>query len=176
MSSILKALARSNSSDDVLGRVLIESAGIWENCSMLVPVLNGYPINEGDIVLVYVSSGDYANPIVLGRSIDKGFPTNGNIPDGFSILWESVSGGVWSLAYVGGDRIVIDTSSGTSISVSGGDVQFHDGSNGGLVNVSSLRSALQAIQKDLVVASSGANLAEWLVTGLTEIEDTTVTH
>ena len=73
---IVKAKVVTNSSEDSKGRVKIEAAGIWENSKEvgdLYPVCNAIPLNEGDVVYVYLFDGDYSNPLVLGKARDNNF-------------------------------------------------------------------------------------------------------
>ena len=49
-------------------------------------------------------------------------------------------------------------------------------SNGGLVNINHLKTFIQAVAQDLVVAQSGANVAGWISENYSSLEDKTVKH
>ena len=54
---------------------------------------------------------------------------------------------------------------------------INGGNNKGLVNIESLRDFIQAVSKDLLVAKSGTNVAQWMATDMaTKLEDPNVTH
>lgn len=65
---------------------------------------------------------------------------------------------------------------GSSVSVNSEKVTFNDGQNGGLVNISILRDLITTLQKDLVLAKSGTNLASWILQHSFDLEDKKVTH
>ncbi len=179
--TIVKAKVVTNSSEDSKGRVKIEAAGIWENSKEvgdLYPVCNAIPLNEGDVVYVYLFDGDYSNPLVLGKARDNNFDPSISVPSSFSVLWDSVSkdGSYWSIAYTEGEELYIENSKGMVMAVSGGDIMFHDGANGGMVNIQYLNTMVQAILKDLAVLGSGSNLSSWLATDAMKLEDTTILH
>lgn len=180
---LVKAIVRSNSSEDPegLGRVVVESPGIWE-VSDYFPVLDGVPLNEGDPVYVEVSDS-YGDALVLGKSVDKSFSSHGSsLGSGFSVLWESVYDGGWTVCYVRGDDLWIENSDPTkgSIHLTGSDCIINGGSNGGVVNVGPLRDCIVAVLQDLLNVGSGLNLIEWMGkamgVGSSEIEDPHFKH
>lgn len=178
---IVKAKVVTNSSEDSKGRVKIEAAGIWENSKEvgdLYPVCNATPLNEGDVVYVYLFDGDYSNPLVLGKARDNNFDPSISVPSSFSVLWDSVSkdGSYWSIAYTEGEELYIENSKGMVMAVSGGDIMFHDGANGGMVNIQYLNTMVQAILKDLSLLGSGSNLSAWLASDAPKLEDITILH
>lgn len=176
---IVKAIVLSNSSEDPegKGRVRIESPGLWESFEDYFPVFNNTPLNVGDVVFVYLNSMvDVANPLVLGRSRDSSWDSIGSDPSGFSVLWESVYKGGWTVAYVKGSSLIIENSSGNVVKSVNGTIVVHDGSNGGVVNVSQIRSLARALLKDLSMVGSGSNLIEWFGSEYPKLEDVTFTH
>lgn len=180
---ILQATVATNSAADPdgKGRVRITSPGIWAEPTGepdYYPVLNNIPLNVGDVVFVYVESmTTISNAIILGKRRDNNFQSNGSTPEGFDVLWESVSPeGRWSVAYVRGDELWVENSSGVALGVFQGTIQFHDGVNGGLVNIDKLNSFIQAVAKDLAAVGSGVNVSQWMGTDAPFLEDTTITH
>lgn len=167
----------SGSDPEGLGRVTLSSTGLWVE-SLWTPVVGSVPLPAGATVFVDISCGE-DSPLVLGRSRDGSWQCSTDVGD-FSVLWESVDAATsaWSVCYVLGDVLHIANSSGMSISVSGGVITVHDGQHGGMVNISALRGFIEAVQKDLVVAMSGANVSAWLASpsGLLALEDTTFKH
>lgn len=178
---IIKAKVVTNSSEDSKGRVKIEASGVWENSKEsgdLYPVCGATPLNSGDVVYVYVFDNDFSNPLILGKARDNNFDPSLSIPSSFSVLWDSVSkdGKSWSVAYTEGGEFYLENNKGLVLSVSGGDIMFHDGNNGGIVNIQYLNSMVQAILKDLSLLGSGSNLSAWLASDAPKLEDTTILH
>jgi hypothetical protein len=176
---LVKAEVVGGSSSDPLGfgRVELRSSGLWDR-SLRIPVVGNVALNEGDIVFVDISCG-VDSPLVLGRSHDRSWRTHGSsFGSGFSLLWESVSsdGSSWSVAYTEGDEFWFENSSGLVLGACGDTIQFHDGSHGGLVNISSLNSFIQAVLRDLAVLGSGSNVSSWLSGDGLNLEDTTILH
>ena len=64
----------------------------------------------------------------------------------------------------------------TTIEMSGDTITINGGKNKGLVNIEELRNFIYAVSKDLLVAKSGTNVAQWMGTGLPKLEDTKVVH
>lgn len=129
---ILQATVATNSAADPdgKGRVRITSPGIWAEPTGepdYYPVLNNIPLNVGDVVFVYVESmATISNAIILGKRRDNNFQSNGSTPEGFDVLWESVSGEddnkVWSVLYVSGDAVVFENSSNVAFRVDQADI------------------------------------------------------
>lgn len=176
---IVKAVVIKGSDSDPegLGRVTLRSSGLWEE-SLWTPVLGAVPLPAGVTVFVDISCGE-DSPLVLGRSRDGSWSCSVDVSD-FSVLWESVNSqdNSWSVCYVLGDQLHLATSSGEVLSVSGGTITAHSGSNGGLVNVSALRSFIDAVHKDLLAMASGSQVTAWLASpeGLSALEDKTFQH
>ena len=131
---ILQATVATNSTADPekKGRVRITAPGIWaepDGQEDYFPVVNNTPLNVGDIVFVYVESmTSISNALVLGKRRDNNFQSNGDKPDGFDVLWESVSGDgddkVWSVLYVCGDIVYFQNSSDVAFTVSAGEIEL----------------------------------------------------
>lgn len=64
----------------------------------------------------------------------------------------------------------------TNIKMSGDTITINGGENNGLVNIDVLRDFIDAVSKDLLVAKSGTNVAQWMASGLPKLEDTKVVH
>lgn len=64
----------------------------------------------------------------------------------------------------------------TSIKMSGDKITINGGDNKGLVNIDVLRDFIDAVSKDLLVAKSGTNVAQWMASGLPKLEDTKIVH
>lgn len=132
---IIKAKVMTNSANDPegKGRVKIESPTVWENSSEnedYVPVNGNQPLNKGDVVFVYVSNMDFANPLILGKCRDNSWVSNGTNPQNFTVLWESVyqsnpddeSTKEWAVLYVRGTQTIYENSEGTVMSLKGKSV------------------------------------------------------
>ena len=63
-----------------------------------------------------------------------------------------------------------------SIYIDGDIVKVNGGNNGGVLNIEQFNTLIQALSKDLAVAMSGQNLAQWMATDLPLIEDKKFTH
>lgn len=64
----------------------------------------------------------------------------------------------------------------TSLKMTGDTISINGGNNKGLVNIEVLRDFIEAVSKDLLVAKSGTNVAQWMASGLPKLEDNKVTH
>lgn len=167
----------SDSDPEGLGRVTLRSSGLWVE-SLWTPVVGAVPLPAGATVFVDISCGE-DSPLVLGRSRDGSWSCSTDVSD-FSVLWESVNSqdGSWSVCYVLGGELRLATSSGEVLSVSGGSVTVHSGSNGGMVNISALHGFIDAVHRDLLAAMSGSQVTAWLSSpsGLAALEDKTFQH
>lgn len=132
---IIKAKVMTNSANDPEGksRVKIEAPTIWENSSEnedYVPVNGTQSLNIGDVVFVYISNMDFANPLILGKCRDNNWVSNGTNPANFTVLWESVyqsnpddeSTKEWSVLYVRGTQTIYENSEGTIMTLKGKSV------------------------------------------------------
>lgn len=64
----------------------------------------------------------------------------------------------------------------SSFEVSGSTASFNGGGNRGLVNIAQIESLVQALMKDLTIASTGANLSSWMSSEMKKMEDKNVKH
>lgn len=60
--------------------------------------------------------------------------------------------------------------------VKGGEASFNNGENRGMVNIAQIESLVQALQKDLLIASSGSNLSTWMANEMPKMEDKKLSH
>ena len=75
------------------------------------------------------------------------------------------------------NKVSILINGGTTIEIEDDKMTINGGKNKGLVNIESLREFIQAVSKDLLVAKSGTNVAQWMATDMaTKLEDSNVTH
>ena len=75
------------------------------------------------------------------------------------------------------NKVSLLINDGTTIEIDGDKMTINGGNNKGLVNIESLRDFIQAVSKDLLVAKSGTNVAQWMATDMaTKLEDPNVTH
>lgn len=170
---IIRAKVLTSSSEDSFSRVKLQSPDIWEE-SYLVSSVGAIPLVKGDTVYVDITEG-VENPIILGRAHDSSSEHSASF-DG-SLLFDSSNGSQWTVAYVKNDKLVIENSSGSKIEVTGDSITINGGQNKGLVNVESVRSLVEALMKDLLIAGSGSNLSQWMATDMaTALEDKKVTH
>lgn len=129
---IIKAMVMTNSANDPegKGRVKIESPTVWENSSEnedYIPVNGNQSLNKGDVVFVYISNMDFANPLILGKCRDNSWVSNGSNPDNFTVIWESVyqsnpdddSTKEWAVLYVRGKQTIYENSDGVIMSING---------------------------------------------------------
>lgn len=94
-------------------------------------------------------------------------------PNGNKIYLKEVDGELFIKV---NQKVSIEVIDGSSITLDKEKVVVNGGSNKGVVNVDSLRELVKALQKDLLVAQSGSNIAKWMATGMEEIEDKTFEH
>ena len=77
----------------------------------------------------------------------------------------------------GEDKDVLEIAiNDTNIKISGDTITINGGEKKGLVNIDVLRDFIDAVSKDLLVAKSGTNVAQWMASGLPQLEDTKVLH
>ena len=57
-----------------------------------------------------------------------------------------------------------------------GKASFNNGENRGMVNIAQIESLVQALQKDLLIASSGSNLSTWMANEMSKMEDKKLSH
>lgn len=65
-----------------------------------------------------------------------------------------------------------------SITLNGnsGEVIVNDGANGGAINIKQLRSLIDAIQADLIMAGSGTKVTDWMTNESDKLEDKNFIH
>lgn len=125
---IIKATVTTNAAEDPagMGRVKLEAPTVWENSDEsedYYPSVGAQPLNVGDVVFVYIQDMDFANPLILGRCWDNSFVTNAEDFEGYSIVFESVTGEgddtKWSVAYVRGNSLIFLNSDGVNCKIDG---------------------------------------------------------
>ena len=60
--------------------------------------------------------------------------------------------------------------------VKGDQASFNGGANRGVINIAQIESLVQALQKDLLIASSGSNLSQWMASEMPKMEDKKLSH
>ena len=76
-----------------------------------------------------------------------------------------------------GDSLSYQTKNGKSTFIVKGDqASFNGGANRGVINIAQIESLVQALQKDLLIASSGSNLSRWMASEMPKMEDKTLSH
>lgn len=76
-----------------------------------------------------------------------------------------------------GDSLSYKTKNGKStFTVKGNKASFNGGENRGVVNIAQIESLVKALQKDLLIASSGSNLSSWMVSEMPKMEDKKLSH
>lgn len=60
--------------------------------------------------------------------------------------------------------------------VKGNKASFNGGENRGVVNIAQIESLVKALQKDLLIASSGSNLSSWMASEMPKMEDKKLSH
>lgn len=76
-----------------------------------------------------------------------------------------------------GDSLSYKTKNGKStFTVKGNKASFNGGENRGVVNIAQIESLVQALQKDLLIASSGSNLSQWMASEMPKMEDKKLSH
>ena len=75
------------------------------------------------------------------------------------------------------DELQYTTKGGKStFIVKGEKASFNGGANRGVVNIAQIESLAQALQKDLLIASSGSNLSSWMASEMPKMEDKKLSH
>ena len=75
------------------------------------------------------------------------------------------------------DELQYTTKGGKStFIVKGEKASFNGGANRGGVNIAQIESLVQALQKDLLIASSGSNLSSWMASEMPKMEDKKLSH
>ncbi len=136
----------------------------------------------GDIVRIEFENGNLSMPVWSPsnwtqnevpeelKPLDSvGFVT----PNGNKVYLQD-NDGILTIQVTGEAEIKVED--GKSIRVSKEKVEINGGENGGIVNISAIRSLITALQKDLLIAKSGANLAQWMAENMSKLEDTNTTH
>lgn len=123
MSRIIRAKVISDSSADEYARVKLSFPSVWKE-SPLIESVGMIPLAKGDYVFVDVSDG-FDNPLILGRSASSQFKPahSGN----GSILFQSMSGSDYSIAFVKNSKIEIYNSKGLSIVLDGANIEIKSG-------------------------------------------------
>ena len=131
MSKIIRAKVLTSSSDDDDCRVKLTAPLTWDE-SPLTRSVGGLPLKVGDYVYVDISDG-LENPLIIGKCVCGASPYS-KTPNG-SVLWDSVDGVNWSIAFVNGGDLEIYNSNGFSIKINGksfdiqgADIQITQGS------------------------------------------------
>lgn len=76
-----------------------------------------------------------------------------------------------------GDALSYTTKGGKStFTVKGDTASFNSGANRGFINIAQIESLVKALQKDLLVASSGSNLSTWMASEMPKMEDKKLSH
>lgn len=76
-----------------------------------------------------------------------------------------------------GDSLSYQTKNGKSTFIVKGDqASFNGGANRGVINIAQIESLVQALQKDLLIASSGSNLSQWMASEMPKMEDKKLSH
>lgn len=75
------------------------------------------------------------------------------------------------------DELQYTTKGGKSTFIVKGDkASFNGGANRGFINIAQIESLVKALQKDLLVASSGSNLSTWMASEMPKMEDKKLSH
>lgn len=64
----------------------------------------------------------------------------------------------------------------STFTVKGDKASFNGGENRGAVNIAQIESLVKALQKDLLIASSGSNLSSWMASEMPKMEDKKLSH
>jgi len=115
MPKLIRAIVKTNSSEDSYSRVKVSSPGIWEESGLICSV-GGIPLKEGDSVYVDVASG-YEYPIIIGRSMDDSNEFKAEVEG--SLLFESCNGDSWTTAFVKEKKLNLVNSDGLSMIIDG---------------------------------------------------------
>lgn len=76
-----------------------------------------------------------------------------------------------------GDSLSYKTkNSKSTFTVKGDEASFNGGKNRGVVNIAQIESLVKALQKDLLIASSGSNLSSWMASEMPKMEDKKLSH
>lgn len=76
-----------------------------------------------------------------------------------------------------GDSLSYKTkNSKSTFTVKGDKASFNGGENRGVVNIAQIESLVKALQKDLLIASSGSNLSSWMASEMPKMEDKKLSH
>ena len=76
-----------------------------------------------------------------------------------------------------GDSLSYKTkNSKSTFTVKGDEASFNGGENRGVVNIAQIESLVKALQKDLLIASSGSNLSSWMASEMPKMEDKKLSH
>lgn len=76
-----------------------------------------------------------------------------------------------------GDSLSYKTkNSKSTFTVKGDKASFNGGENRGAVNIAQIESLVKALQKDLLIASSGSNLSSWMASEMPKMEDKKLSH
>lgn len=136
----------------------------------------------GDIVMVEFEKGNPATALWSYSSWGIGErPEELDDPDTLGII--TPSGNKIYLKDKDGKLIIkvdkeidVEVDNGSTINVTKNLIELNKGENRGIVNIKSLEELVIALQADLLIARSGANLSNWMATHLPIWEDKKVTH
>ena len=160
---------------NVLARSQSHVGGIKSGAKLIMP-------RVGDVVLIEFEKGDpmralwrYSGwtlaevPEELEDSSTLGIVT----PNGNKVYLKDTEG---HLEIFTSDQIHIKVGDGSEVTATPSLIKFNGGENRGIMNIERIESLILALQKDLIIAKSGTNLAKWMATDMPLLEDKKITH
>lgn len=111
MTTIVRAIVLTNSSEDKYARVKIKSPKLWTE-TPLIESVGGISLKKDDEVFVDISDG-IVNPLILGRCTGSNIQYSENVNG--SLLFESSDGSNYTIAFVKNNKLEIYNSGGTSL-------------------------------------------------------------
>lgn len=138
---------------------------------------------EGAIVYIEFVNGDPGQPLwthhgwaigempnELNHQDTVGFIT----PKGNKVIIRESEGGDVEIHI--NNRVFSQIGDGSKCEVTEDLIEVNGGSNRGLVNIAQIESLVTALQKDLLIASTGTNLSKWMADEMPKMEDKKFTH
>lgn len=160
---------------NVLARSKSQAGGIKSGAKLIMP-------SVGDVVLVEFEKGDPMKALwsYSGWTLAEVPPelqdpdTCGIVtPNGNKIYIKDSKGTLEIFTKL---QTHLKVGEGSEVTVTPDLIQFNSGENRGIMNIAQIESLIQALQKDLIIARSGSNLAAWMASELPLLEDKKITH
>lgn len=138
---------------------------------------------EGSIVYVEFENGDPRHPLwsyhgwaigEMPKELNKPHVLGFITPKGNKVILDESEDGDIDIHI--NNRVFSKVGNGSNVEITEDKIKVNGGNNRGVVNIEQIESLVTALQKDLLIASSGSNLSKWMANEMPKMEDKKFTH